>query len=920
MSFSARSWVAVFRLTLLAHPRAWRRRFGEEAVTSFAAGLTRRLATEGSSTSARYALRACADALVAGSRARTEIRRDRRYAGGAGGDGMMGTVLGDLRYIGRRMVRAPLFTGTVILILALGVGANAAVFSVLKEAVLAPVPFADGEHLVVVRWAVAQPGTPDTTFGSWSYPELTDLRQAAGDVFLGLAAYASRSAAVTEPGDAESVLFEFVSPAYFDLLGVVPAAGRFFLPEEEGVDTPPGVVVISHAFWVQRFGADAGVVGRTVTADGGRLRVVGVAPEGFGGLTGSSRLWIPIGQARGAYGPWSMEARGSHWFNVVGRLRGGITPAEAEERLAAAAREIDAVESYLPPGKVASFDLPRIREIRSTPAARVGAWLAMAAALVVLTIAVANLASLLLARGRRERQETAVRLALGAPKARLVRERLTEGLVLAVGGGAVGLLLASWGLAVLRSAIPTRFLEGSGGDLMLVSSGAFGIDGPVALFGLIAALTAGAFFSAAPAMAQSTLDLVPALRRGGGGSRGLVRRDASQWLVGGQVALSVILLVGAGLLLGSLYRLHGEQEGFDAERLLVLRYSLGGPGSPYASPEAAWEFHRTFRDRVRVLPGVRSAALATTPPLSGAYIITRVNGVVGRAPYPEGERPRIGVNFVDDDFFETMGIRALQGGAFPDHGGTRDQQDAILSRMAATRLFPGEDPMGREIELGMTMGEEELPFRVVGVVDDVLYDAPTEGLRPDMYLPITPWTPENASLMVRTASDPLDVLPEARRLLADLDPTIPFWRITTGAELRAEDVADTRLLVILLSAFAGLAMLLATAGLWAVVARAAAERRREIGLRMALGARAAAVEALVFRDGLGPIVAGGAVGLALALVVAPGMDALLFGLSPRSPTVFLGSASVLIVGSLAATWLPARRAARVDPVRALSAD
>jgi len=920
MSIAVRCCAAAFRLSLRLHPRGWRRRFANEAVASFAEGLARRLDTEGLAEAGRYAVRAVGDSLIAGWQVRASAGRRRRQETGGGGDGMLGMLSGDLRYIGRRMLRAPLFTGTVILILALGVGANAAVFSVLKQAVLAPVPFADAERLVVVRWAVTTPATPDTAFGSWSYPELVDFRQAADPVFEGVAAYASRSAAVTEPGDAESVLFEFVSPAYFGLLGVAPALGRFFLPEEEGVDTPSDVVVISHAFWVQRFGADPGALGRTVTADGGRLRVVGVAPEGFEGLTGSSRLWIPMGQARRAYGPWAMEARGSHWFHVVGRLRPGVAPEVAEERLATAAREIDAVESFLAPGEVVAFDLPRIREVRSNPAARVGAWLAMAAALVVLTIAVANLASLLLARGRRERQETAVRLALGAPKGRLVLERLTEGLALAVAGGAVGLLLASWALAGLRAAIPARFLQGSGGDLQLVSTSAFGIDAPVALFGLVVALISGALFSAAPAMAQSTLDLVPSLRRGGGGARGPTRRDASHWLVGGQVALSVMLLVGAGLLLGSLYRLHGEQEGFDADRLLVLRYSLGGPGSRYATPEAAWNFHRTFRDRVRALPGVRSAALGTTPPLAGSYILTTVQGVVGREPYPEGDRPRIGVNFVDDGFFQTLGIRSIQGSAFPDHAGARDQQDAILSRMAATRLFPGEDPIGREIDVGVTVGSEELPFRVVGVVDDVLYDPPTSGMRMDMYLPITPWTPAAVSVMVQTASDPLDVLPDARRLLADLDPTIPFWRITTGAQLRAEDVADTRILVILLCAFAGLAMLLATTGLWAVVARAAAERRREIGLRMALGARAGEVEALVFRDGLVPIVAGGVVGLASALLAAPGMDALLFGLSPRSPGVFLGSATVLILGSLTATWLPARRAARVDPVRALSAD
>jgi predicted permease len=727
---------------------------------------------------------------------------------------MLETFWGDLRYIGRRMLRAPALTGMIVLILALGVGANAAVFSVLEEAVLAPVPFPDADGLVVARWTASVPGAPDTTYGQWSYPEFVDFREATGEVFQGLALYASRSAAVTEPGQAETMGVELVTPGYFELLGVVPSAGRFFTPEEEGRDAAPGVVVISHAFWVQRFGGNPNAVGRTIVAAGSGLQVVGVAPEGFTGLTGSARMWIPVGQARETFGAWILESRGSHWHHVLGRLRPGLTPSVAEERVAAAARAVDAVDSHLREGQVAGVALPTVGEIWSNPQAQRGIWLAMAAALVVLAITVANLASLLLARGRRELQETAVRLALGAPKRRLIRERLTEGLAVAALGGGVGLAAAAWMLNGLRAAVPSHLFRGSGGDLQLVTSGAFGMDVSVALFGLGMALAAGALFSAAPAALQGTVDLVPALRRGGAGSRNPGRQDGNRVLVGAQVALSVVLLVGAGLLLGSLYRLHAQQEGFDADHLLILRYSLGGVQSTYETPEAAWEFHRTFRDRVRVLPGVRGAALGTTPPLSGSWATTGVTGIVGRQPFAEGERPQIAAHFVGEDYFALLGIPTLEGSTFQGTGGGGSQQDVVISRRTAETLFAGESPVGRELEVGMRFGAgEQRPFRVIGVVDDVLYTSPASGVRAEMFVGMTPWTPLVMSLMVRTEGDPYEVLPEARRVLADLDPVIPFWQVTTGRELRAADVADTRALVLLLGGFAGLALLLSTAGL-----------------------------------------------------------------------------------------------------------
>lgn len=912
-------WIRLFRVVLGVYPRRWRARFAEEALDAFRRGLERRLEEPGAESPHRYAVRALADAVASGWRERTNGPAGAGRATG-GGDGGLATLAADLRYAVRRLGRAPGFTVAVVTILALGVGANAAVFTVLRNAVLAPLPFPEADRLVLPRRGpTLAGGGPDTAFVNWSYPKFVELREGSTEVFEEVAAYAARSAGVSDPGRAESVPFEFITPGYFEVLGINPVVGRFFHPEEEGRDAPPGVVVLSHGLWVQRFGSDPDVVGRTITADGDRLEVVGVAPEGFGGLTGSARFWTPVGQTATNYGSWTLEGRTSHWHHVVGRLRPGLSPGQAEERLAALFESIEAVEPTAGPGEEIALDVTPLSRIWTNPDARASAWLAMAAALLVLAIAVANLAALLLARGRRETRETAVRLALGAGRGRLIRERLTESLLLSAVGGGVGLLLAGWTMGGLRAAIPRHLFRGAGGDLLLVETGALEVDPGVAAFGLLVAVLAGALFGTAPAVVQNRIDLVPALRQGGGRSRTTRRGDGRRWLVGAQVALSVTLLVGAGLLLGTLHRLHGEQQGFDPENLLVLRYSLGSASSEYAG-DAAREFHRTFRDRLRALPEVRSATLATTPPLGGHYIQSRVRRVEGREPIPEGSRPRIGIHLSDGDLFRTLGTELLRGRTFTEGEFQRQEFVTVVSRRAADELFPDEDPLGREIRVGFSVTEEERPFRIVGVVEDVLYSPPTSGIMPEMYLPLGLWAPGSIGVFLRTRTDPTELVAPARRILASMDEDVPFWQVKTGMELRGEDVADTRILLILLGTFAALALILSAAGLWAVVAQSVTERRREIGLRMALGARAREVEVLVFRQGLVPIVAGGCLGIVLAATGAPRMAALLFGIGPRSPAVYLGAAGILVVVALLATWLPARQAARVHPMEALAAD
>lgn len=903
----------LFSLALRAWPAEWRERWGAEMRLCFEDGLRDRLRT---GVPVMWVLRAVVDAAHRGLRERVRTSRTGRRRDE---EGTMGRLFGEMRHAVRRLVRAPGFAATVVVLLALGVGANAAVFSVLRATVLTPPDYPQLERIVLpqVRTVDAR---GDTTLTNWSWPEFLDFRDGSAELWTGLAGYSIRSGTVSDPGDAETTNFEFVSEGYFGILGRTAVAGRFFTAEEHVDGNSASPVVLSHAFWQTRFGEDPAAVGRTIVVDRRRYEVVGVAEPGFRGLTGGAAFWLPMVRTRDAFGDWMLDDRGVHWMHAVGKLAPGVALAQAEQRAAPVMEEVEAVDSHLDEGERISVGLATLDGSRTNPTTRTSAWLAMAAAATVLLITIANVGALLLTRARRESSETAVRLAMGAGRGRLVRERLVESLILAGLGGAAGLLLAHLLLGSIRTALPAGLLRGGQGDLMLVSGSAIALDLPVAIFGILLATVAGLLFGVLPEVLRGTVDLAPALRAGGGrGSVGRQRRGG-RILVAAQVGLSVVLVVGAGLFLQTLGRLHEEQRGFDPEGLLALRYTLAGNRERYGPEDARAAFHADLMDRLAGLPGVTSTSLTSTPPLGGYSIRSTVYRVGDQPPFERSEQPLIGVHQADRRVFETLGLPILRGRIFTEEEVASAAPVVVINRTAAETFFPDQDPLGQEIDAGVSYGEERVPFRVIGVVEDVLYGPPTMGVSTDMYVSSGMSISYVPTILVRTSGDPAELIPAARSILAEMDPEVAFWQTTTGAELRRQDVADTRLLVGVLGAFALLALLVSAAGLWAVVAQAVAERRREIGVRVALGAGRTSVEGLVFRQGLVPIVGGAASGLVAALLLAPRISSLLFATHPRDPWVFAAATGVLAGVAMLATWLPARRAARVDPVEALSSE
>jgi predicted permease len=802
----------------------------------------------------------------------------------------------DVHYALRALRRAPAFTAAALLTIAIGVGANGAIFSVTDAALLRPLPYRDPDALVDI-WGTS----PTSSIGKSdvSYPNFLDW-QRRSTAFAGLAAY-NANAMVLQHGDAPRVLLVGKTSAnFFDVLSVPPARGHFFAEGQDAIGAAR-VVILTHGTWTREFGGDPAIVGRAVTLDGAPYTVVGVLPAEFRfASVGAAELFVPLDR------PTSVRAdRGASWLNIVGRLAPGVTLDRARRDLAAVARTL-AREYPATNAGVGTLVVP-LRDAE-TGAVRPLLLLLSGAAGLVLLVALANVANLLLVRGTARQREFALRAALGAGRGRLLRQLLTENVLLAALGGALGGGGAPFGVRALLAAIPPerRALMPYLADV--------GVDGRVLAYMLAASLLAGVVFGTVPALRVVRPRLYDTLRQGARGSSdgaGGRLRDA---LVAAELAVSVVLVTGTALLGKSLVRVLSVDPGFRAERVYTASVPL--PRAGYPSPAARLEFFTRLEERVRALPGVASVGLTTKLPLD--FGNAAPYRVVGR-PAPEpGRAPTASVRTVTPDYFRTLGIRLLRGGGFDARRDSAAPRAVVVNETLAHRTFDREDPIGRLV----LAGDDAVPWTIVGVVGDVAIGKLEDETPPTIYFPFARRPEAVMRLAARTRGDGAGFAASLRRVVRELDPQVALAQERPMESLVAESpsVFVRRFPLLLIGAFAVTTLVLAVVGTYGVISYAVAQRSRELGIRLALGAAPRSVVTLVAGRGIALAAVGIGVGLVGAAALSRLAESFLFGVRAGDPSSYGVAAAVLATAAALAAAIPARRAARVDPALILRND
>jgi putative ABC transport system permease protein len=801
----------------------------------------------------------------------------------------MRSLFQDLRHSVRRLFQSPGFTAVAVVTLALGIGAVTAIFSILHTLLLQPLPYEDpGRVAFVLGWNTAE----DIMRFQVDAADYVTWREEAKS-FAATAAYRNWSVNLSGEGPAERLEGYRVEPGTFELLGVRPAVGRMFRPEE--ARRGERVVVLSHSLWQRRFAGDRSVVGRTVSLNREPWTVVGVMPEGFEfpQFNFKGDLWGPL-----SFDTAELADR-SNSFGVVAvaRLAPGIPVKRAQAELDTIYRRLVADH----PGDDEDRGV-RVMPIQELLARQVRPALTalMAAVGLLLLIACANVAHLLLARSMERRREIAVRLALGAGRGQIVRQLLTESLVLAVASGLVGLLLASWILDALRGSIPDFLYR------VMPALQTLGLHGPVLALCLGVAGVTGLVFGLVPALRLSRSGAAVTLREEGATSSRRHRTGAV--LVAAEVALSVVLLVCAGLLLRSFWNLAEVDPGFRPEGVVVMETAL--PAEQYPDAVTRRAFFDELQRRVATLPGVTDAGWVSSLPLSTSNDTVTFR-LEGQIPEP-GETPRADLRIASPGYFQALGLARLEGRGIIGADDPEAPAIAVVNGIFADRYLGG-DALGKTLELG----EEATPFRVVGVVGNVKHWDLIRAPRPEIYVPLAQVTWSRMSLAVRTDAKPESLFAAIRAEVASLDPDQPVFRLSTLEASIARSLYLPTLSALLMGVFAGVALLLSAVGLAGVVAYAVGRRHKEIGIRMALGARPAQVVRLVTGQGMAAVVTGAVLGLGAALAASRLLAGQLFGVEPRDPWTFGTVAAVLVAVALFASWLPARRATRVDPRVAL---
>jgi putative ABC transport system permease protein len=810
-------------------------------------------------------------------------------------------MLQDARYAVRLLRRSPAFTLVAVATLGLGIGANTAIFSVVHGVLLRPLPFPDSGRIVALEPVITR---PVRHAASGSYPDFVDWRSQSKS-FEAMASRHGVGFTLTGTAQASHLQAQAVSSDFLSVLRASPLLGRGFLPE----DDRPGarVVLLAHALWQSRFGADPGIIGRTIGLDGREHTVIGVMPPGFQFPLDEepSDLWTSISMDAEGDQPWTAN-RGLNTLDILGRLKPGASLAAAQAEMNGIARNL--ARQY--PDDNRDRDEIRVRPELERIVGDVRAPLLVLLGAVggILLIACANVASLLTARASARRRELALRAALGAGRGRVLRQLLTESLILSLLGGGAGILLAAGGMRLLLRFSPERIPR-----LEQVS-----LDGTVLAFTFGVSLLTGLLFGAAPALRLARADLWTRLQEGGRGGEGGDGPGSNRFrsgLVVAQTAIAVILLTGAMLLLESFRRLRSVDPGFSAENVTTFHLSLPEPGYDVARQR---RFYEELLASIRRRPGVRSAAAIFPVPFGRSRI--GISFTIEGRPVAKADEPGAEYRQVSPGYFETLRIPILSGRDFTDRDGPDAPPVVIVNAAFARTFFPGESAVGRRIHPGVARDGESVVREIVGVVGDVRALALDAEAAPEFYVPAAQLSISDMTVVARTEGSPAPLQADARALVTAIDSNVPVYRVRTLEDAIRQSIQQPRFNALLLGLFGGVALLLTGVGLYGVLGYVVAMRTREIVIRMALGARRADILGMIVRRGLGLSLSGVVVGVAAALGVTRLFRSLLFAVAPTDPLAFAAAALALSVVAFAASAVPAWRATRLDPMQALRAE
>ncbi|MFL5581906.1 MAG: ABC transporter permease [Gemmatimonadaceae bacterium] len=803
----------------------------------------------------------------------------------------MDTFFRDIRYSLRRLQKTPGFTLVVVLTLALGIGANTAIFSVVNAVLLRPLPYREPEKLVTIFHLYPGLNNLEASVSAPAYREYRDRAKS----FESVAVETGMAANLTGTGEPERVPASRVSGQYFKVMGVQPQLGRALLVEED----EPGknqVVVISDGLWKRVFGADPRIVGKKIQLNARDFEIVGVMPHGFRGFFNrDADVWTPL-----ALEPDNFTRWGNEFLNVVARTKPGVTTGQAQSEMRAFAEQLkrDRPDQWPDSWTLKITSLEQLATGRIRPALLV----LLGAVGFVLLIACANVANLLLARAAARMKEIAIRSALGADRGRLVRQLLTESVLLALAGALVGTGLAYWTVKAIVALTPN-----------LPRADEIGVNPTVMLFTLVVAVVTGLLFGLAPALQTSRTDLQSTLREGGRtGAAELAGRGLRRALVVAETALALTLLVGAGLLIKSVARLQGVDPGFKPERLLTFTLAL--PRARYASDTAQIQYFDRVLPAVAAVPGVRGVGATSVLPFGGNWTTSTFtlegHAVTEKEPNPWGD-----MRVINADFFKTMGVRVVEGRAFTDADGPGAMKVAVVDEEFVRRYSKGRSAVGRRISFRNVPGDTVPEWRtIVGVVRHTMHEGLDAEPRLQWYLPYRQFGRPNLTLAVRTSGEPLAMTRAVREAVRSVDRDMPLADVKAMEDRLEQSLGQRRLSMFLLGGYAAVALLLASVGLYGVMSYSVTQRQREIGVRMALGARRGSVLGLVLRQGMGLVVLGVGLGLLAAFGLSRLLASQLYSVKPTDPGTFALVALTLSAVAFVALLLPALRATRVDPV------